>query len=155
MDSKRLLLITGIPGTGKTTIGDHLRDAHGFKHFDIEYYLTNQMAERLCRELDAALRSGSDIVVTWGFLPVHDVPNIESLRAAGFRLIWFDGNRAAALREFNRRGTVKEEMYHLQIRNIEEAGVVDKLKPALINPFDEEGEFKSKPEIAAEVLRLA
>jgi len=31
-----LILIAGVPGTSKTTIGDHLRDAHGYRHFDVE-----------------------------------------------------------------------------------------------------------------------
>jgi shikimate kinase len=30
------LLLTGIPGTGKTRIGDELSARHGFKHFDVE-----------------------------------------------------------------------------------------------------------------------
>ncbi len=29
-------LITGIPGTGKTTIGNWLEDKHSFKHIDFE-----------------------------------------------------------------------------------------------------------------------
>ena len=31
-----LILITGIPGSGKTTIGNYLRDERGYLHVDVE-----------------------------------------------------------------------------------------------------------------------
>jgi broad-specificity NMP kinase len=30
------LLITGVPGTSKTTIGDYLAEKHGFTHINLE-----------------------------------------------------------------------------------------------------------------------
>lgn len=36
MPDRKLLLITGVPATGKTTIGDFLQDKLGFKHIDFE-----------------------------------------------------------------------------------------------------------------------
>jgi len=51
-------------------------------------------------------------VVTWGFNP-EDGPSLAllgHLRNAGSKLIWFDGNRPAALRAFRKRSTVSEEL---------------------------------------------
>lgn len=36
MKKRAKLLVTGVPGMGKTTIGNHFRDVRGFVHFDME-----------------------------------------------------------------------------------------------------------------------
>jgi type IV secretory pathway ATPase VirB11/archaellum biosynthesis ATPase len=43
---RKLILITGIPGTGKTTFGNFLANKYGFVHFDIEQPILH---ERLWR----------------------------------------------------------------------------------------------------------
>jgi hypothetical protein len=56
-------------------------------------------------------------VVTWGFVPDHQTSEsiVLQFRAAGFMLIWFDGNRPAALREFIKRGTALEMIRDLPL----------------------------------------
>jgi gluconate kinase len=152
MSGKRLVLITGIPGTGKTTIGNHLQDKFGFTHLDVEHYLTHSLIHDLNRAISQALQSHGSSVITWGFLPVQDLDNIKALMAAGFRIVWFDGNREAALREFNKRGTVEERLFHLQVGNIDKAKVVEVLKPIPINPFDNAGVFRTKDAISNDIF---
>jgi hypothetical protein len=64
-------------------------------------------------------------------------------KSSGFRLIWFDGNRPAALREFIKRGSVPEVCFYLQMYRIETTKVVETMKPVIIDPFDAQGGFKS------------
>jgi hypothetical protein len=103
----------------------------------------------------AFLRELSEpVVITWGFHPVHDTQDILFLKEAGFRLVWLDGNRPAALREFIRRGTVQESLFYLQLWNMESTQVVKVVTPeVLASPFDSGGRFKRIDDLAAEILR--
>jgi hypothetical protein len=60
----------------------------------------------------------------------------------GFKLLWFDGNRPAALREFLKRGDVPEICFYIQMCKIEHCRIVQQIKPSIVNPFDELGRFK-------------
>ena len=102
-----LFLISGIPGTGKTWYGDKFVEEFGFLHYDLEEQQTlNRFASNPAQFIADAVSQKRNVVVTWGFVPDHQ-PSIEAVlqfRNSGFKLIWFDGNRAAALREFQKRG---------------------------------------------------
>src|SRR5882672_2875201 len=98
---QRLLLLTGIPGTGKTEMGRFLAREHGFVHFDVEEFLaTPQPQADILRRVDEERASGKDVVVTWGFMPGQDEPAIRAIQRMGFRMIWFDCDRRAAHRVF-------------------------------------------------------
>jgi hypothetical protein len=81
----------------------------------------------------------------------HGVFSDDLNRAQGFKLIWFDGDRAAALREFQKRGSVPEQFFHAQIERIETASVIEQIKPIIINSFDEGSQFKSTPRLLDEI----
>ena len=148
-----LLLITGIPGTGKTCYCNKFASDFGFVHLDLEDRQTlNRLANdpaRFIAELTAQQRS---VVVTWGFLPDQVQTGIVlQFRDAGFRWIWFDGNRPAALREFRKRGTVPEQLLHLQMERIENSKIVERLRPTIIDPFDKNGKFKPADRLLDEI----
>jgi hypothetical protein len=149
-----LLLITGIPGTGKTCYGDKFASELGFLHYDVEDSAT---AQRLMSDpggfIEELTRPEQNVVVTWGFHP-GDSGSLEilrRLRGAGFNLIWFDGNRPAALSAFRKRGTVAEEAFILQLQRIENTKIVERLKPTIINSFDENSQFKPAKQILQEI----
>jgi len=156
MTTPKLFLLTGIPGTGKTTYGDDLAKLFGFAHYDIEDPATG---ERLISDstsfIQELLRHGKDTVVTWGFNPVHQpsVSAVLQLKNSGFKLIWFDGNRPAALRAFIKRATVPEVCFYLQMYRIEVMEIINTVKPAIVNPFNEQGQFKSAEELLQELRR--
>ena len=81
-----------------------------------------------------------NIVVTWGFMPsdVWHLNTISEFCKQGFRMFWFDGDRSVALRNFSKKG-LSEEMFHEQIRNINNSGIVNRLTPIPIDPFDASG----------------
>lgn len=140
-------LITGVPGSGKTSIGNYLESNCDFQHFDLENqahfqnFVTNS-------ELIIPTFTKSNVVITWGF--VSDTGGLEIisfLRANGFKMLWFDGNRVASFKAFLKRATVSEELYYLQMHRIESSGVVNILDPILINPFNADHSFKTPEEI--------
>jgi len=100
-----LLLITGIPATGKTCFGNKFAKEFGFLHCDLEdqkAQIVNRFVENSTQFIGELLNEKKHVVVTWGFGPdcQRSASLIQQLRSAGFKWIWFDGNRPAALREF-------------------------------------------------------
>ena len=149
----RRFLVTGVPGTGKTYLGNHLQSVHGFRHLNME---TRAIAVDFIqnREKFVSNLSGS-VVITWGFRPIEDEEHIHFLKERGFSLVWMDGNRAASFKAFMRRGDVQEIMYYLQMFNIERTQIIKRVEPvAQLNPFKNDGTFRPVDEIAQELLGL-
>lgn len=157
-ESLRLLLLTGIPATGKTRIGDHLRDQHGFRHLDFEQMPTlqrylNRDEPGLRQRIEALRKSGRDVVVTWGFVPDTQLRFVLLLRSLGFKWVWFDGDRHSALREYLNRGSEQQD-WDRQLAKIEVHidPHIDSLAPAVVNTFDDMGRFRQRDEIASQLI---
>jgi hypothetical protein len=150
---RKLILITGIPGTGKTTYGNTFASQNGFAHYDLE--VPDVFAQLLSdpeRFIETLLQGERNVVVTWGFLPdENQVRLVKQFEVKGFQLVWFDGNRPAALRKFIRRGTVPEIFLYAQMYRIEESKVVQRIAPIVIDPFNENDEFKNATVILREI----
>lgn len=160
---QRLLLLTGIPGTGKTEAGNTLSRLHGFVHLDAEAHAARgagsleawvALWEDFLRKARELVRAGRSVVITWGFMPGIDNITVRALQGMGFRMVWFDGDRAAALREFLRRGTVGRDAWDAQMARIARLELAAFI-PAEFNPFDSSGAFLSREEIAERVRLLA
>jgi len=149
------LLITGIPGAGKTQFGEYLVSAHGFVHRDLED--TIEFADFVDNPLVYLLKlsaEGQKSVITWGFVPVlRQIESVRSIRKHGFSIVWFDGDRAAALRAFQRCGTTPEANFYLQMYRIETSKAFELICPIRINSFDEHSEFKQPAAIFDEIQR--
>lgn len=156
------LLIAGIPGMGKTKIGDHLQERYGFTHVDME---NSDNISAIIKDhktfIDNLLSHGRDIVLTWGFVPTdQQIGMVNYLGNKGFKKIWFDGDRGAARREFIKRDSQFGEMYlnaklealGFQMKRIEESKVIDRIEPKIINTFDSAHNFKKSDEIITEIL---
>ena len=154
MSLPRRLLITGIPATGKSTIGDYLAGKHGFVHLDFESAPTlgRYVRSGIVPDVEALLSVDRDTVITWGFVPDVQLGAVQALRDAGFEWIWFDGDRVAATRAFVRRATVPVAALNVQMGKIDQHIDLALLQPRIINTFDGRGRFRSKGEIAADVL---
>jgi ATPase family associated with various cellular activities (AAA). len=156
----RLLLLTGIPATGKTRIGNRLSESYGFNHLDFEDPTTldtylGQGEAGLRRAVKELKKTGHDVVITWGFLPDVQLAFVRVLRSLGFTWVWFDGNRAAARREYLWVGRVEaaldRQMERIQA-NIDPH--MTRLAPAVVNPFDDTSQFREPDEIVTELLAL-
>ena len=151
-----LLLVTGIPGTGKTCYGEKFAEEFGFLHYDLEEPQTfSRFAANPMQFIANALSQHKNIVVTWGFVPDNQpsVAAVLQFRNSGFKLIWFDGNRQAALEQFQKRGTVPDALFELQMKRIEDSKIIDRLAPAVVDPFDDRGQFKPPQQLLAEIRR--
>jgi hypothetical protein len=148
--TKRIkLLITGIPGTGKTTFGNFLKDNFDFIHYDFEKILPFMKIS----QIGLNPRRKNNLVITWGFVPIEDqIIAVEKIRSDGFQLVWFDGDRVSALKAFADRNTVSREAFDRQIVLIEESKVIQRIKPIVINTFDEAGAFKNLNSIYQEII---
>jgi len=149
------ILITGIPGMGKTTIGEHFESNYSYKHFNFEdssnvHFYTQGTASEFIQSL-----TNENVVATWGFRPFEDRQFVLDLKNIGFELIWFDGNRVAAFREFMRIKSQNEQAYYLQLYNIIASNIINIIQPITINTFNSEGEFRNKDEIAQAILGIS
>ena len=120
-------MLSGIPGTGKSTFARHLVREHGFAHYDLEHFPHGWPIQELKRSWDAnrsafvaAVRQHHDrIALDWGF-PVSCLGWVEELQKCGVKLVWFDGNVARARQAFEQRGRAAE--FDVQIAAIQKAG---------------------------------
>jgi hypothetical protein len=155
----RLVLLTGLPATGKTTLGEHMATEHGFVHLDFEDMGTLgrfwKFDERGFRKQLAPLKTQKrDVVVTWGFAPDVQLRCVTFMRSLGFDWVWLDGDRDAAHRVFTARATASEEAWQIQMGkvNVYIDPNLDRLRPRIIDPFDAAGRLRPTAEVAAEVL---
>lgn len=157
--TSKLLLITGIPGTGKTDIGNYLQKNHSFKHLEIENILaTNRFGPdwfgKVEQIISESRSKNQNLVITWGFLPAQDHQKVMYLRKLGMVLIWFDGDKQAARRNFSRLGTEPEAEFEKALGRISSFGVTSFLRPIEYNPFDQLGNFKKRSLICENLLSL-
>ncbi|SRR5258706_3690364 len=146
----RKLLVVGVPGTGKTTVGVHLQNKHGFRHLDFEDAIRRDSFPDAFR---AALQASSDTVASWGFIPDEQQTGLVlQLRSRGFHLLWLDGDRLAARRAFLSRGDVPITAFEVQMQRINASGIIKRLEPFVVNPFDANGKFRPTEEVIQEML---
>ncbi len=130
MTIPRLLLVAGMPASGKSHFGRWLEAEHGFIHVDAE--LPGQL-DRLgpgshalwdasiqtkdAMQFAAAIRAlGRPTVINWGF-PVEYLPFIGLLKEAGFTVWWFDADVQAARVEYASAGR-PEHNFDQQVADI-------------------------------------
>lgn len=95
------LLICGIPCSGKTALGDWLRDHYAYAHVNLEYRIEGQqetIPPRITCETTKWLASLSDnVVVTWAFTPCYtDKELLRAFESSGFIPWWLAGDMDVA-----------------------------------------------------------
>lgn len=111
------LLISGIPGTGKSTFARWLASEHGY----VRCPSGAEPGSTFFSDIDEARRASDKIVIDWGF-PVGMLNRVRSLIASGVEPWWFDGDRDAALQSFLARAghPGRKADWDVQLRNIDE-----------------------------------
>lgn len=151
-----VVLIAGIPASGKTTFGDYLRDAKHFLHVDLEapdaFFISvldeSVRVGRLEVFLDVLKQNATRVVLTWGFHP-GDFAIIQALKSAEAELWWFDADEEAARERFLARGTGAAASFDAQLSRIN--AVRDEIEacfaPRIIQTLRPDGSFLSCEEI--------
>ena len=150
------LLITGVPGTGKSTIGEHLAKNNDFFHLDMEkngFAPVRELKKKETKFLKK-LEPHKNVVITWGF-GFFSRPLVENLRKNGFVLFWLDGDRVASFKTFMQRDkhdTRSEYEYYSQLMGIIASDIVERLKPIVINPFTKSSELRPTAQVAEKII---
>ena len=144
------ILITGIPGTGKTTIGHRLANAFAFRHFDMEGQKPDSDFDKMLNDFD---QLDGDKVITWGFMPGEHDNIVQQFISNGYKMVWFDGNRNAARASFIKRGTVSVKALNDQMDRIDGMDL-NNFKPIIFNTFKPDGLYKKVDDICRELIKL-
>lgn len=162
----RLMLIAGIPSSGKTYFGDWLETSHGFLHIDdvsgsrLRLYGLDQAWEESLRSRDAhpfvaeLHKLERPAVLNWGF-PADCLGYLGLLKHAGLALWWFDADIQAARREHVRIGK-NAQAFDAQVAAIAAHRVqIDTLfSPHVLQVISRHGE-RLPPEVILEVMSRA
>ena len=133
-----ILLISGVPASGKSYFGQWLEKTASFLHFDVEK--DGRLDHRGLKPLwDRCFTNGTvrptrrsvaciclpHVVLNWGF-PPECLNVVALLKSEGVSIWWFNADHAAARRAFIKRDDVSLECFDRQItkmtcawRNIE------------------------------------
>ena len=155
-----IILLSGVPATGKSEFARHLARECGFAHYDLECHPRGWPHPELKATWDAS-RSGfvaqlrqyhERIVLDWGF-PPSAVPWVEELRRSGAKLVWFDGDIARAQQVFVQRGGIALERFDRQIKAINEAGYPASLQCIVVPALSPTGAFLAQREIERMIFK--
>ena len=88
------------------------------------------------------------LAIDWGF-PPGNIGVVQQLKSAGFRIFWFDGDRARARQEFITRVTVPVSALDIQMPQIEAtwAQIQALFSPNEINVLSADGSRMTEAEI--------
>jgi hypothetical protein len=125
-----MLLISGIPGIGKSYFAQWCAEHHGFLHVDLEnggleaaglakaWSAVAHLPPSSVRPFVSALRAlNRPMILDWGYPPAF-LPLIQALHEAGVVAWWLDGDHDAARQRFTKRGTVSIEAFEVQMSAI-------------------------------------
>jgi len=138
-EGRRLLLLTGTPGTGKRPLGSYLELSRGFVHVDLDNRETRTRylrsgEDEFRHELAILASTHRKLVVTWNFTSETQLAYVESLRELGFEWIWMDGDRGAAF-----------DAMIVRLSNIR--------TPRFVDPFEADGTFRALETVTGELRR--
>jgi hypothetical protein len=155
-----IIMLSGIPATGKSAFGRYLARDHGFAHYDLEFYPRGWPHPELKQAWDAdrqtfvaQLRQRHDrVALDWGF-PVSCLSWIRELQYCSVQLIWFDGDSARAREAFLQRGGIDVANFDRQVAEIQRAGFPASLKCVVVPALSASGVFLDQPKIKSIVFQ--
>ena len=161
-----ILLISGVPASGKSYFCEWLERTAFFLHFDVEK--DGRLEQRGLKLLwdrcftmgtpgpfFKALRAlGSPVVLNWGF-PPEWLSVVAALKREGVSIWWFDADHAAARRAFIERGDVPLECFDRQMPKIVRAwpSIKTLFEPNIVATLNADGKRSSPEELFRRIQR--
>jgi hypothetical protein len=90
---QRIIIVSGIPASGKSTYARWLASSKRYSHLDIDF--AANAGKGLGVWLESMRQSKQNGVIDWGF-PPSCLDTVEWLVSQGVERWWFDGDHAAA-----------------------------------------------------------
>jgi DNA polymerase III delta prime subunit len=155
-----VLLLSGVPATGKSSFARALARDHNFTHYDLECYPQGWPDPCLkviwdadpARFVAAVKANHRRVALDWGF-PVRCLPIVQELRDAGAQLFWFNGEREVARRVFVQRGGIAVANFDTQLAATQDAQYPWILNCPVVETLAADGTFLSQSEIEQAVFR--
>lgn len=157
---KIVILLSGVPATGKSKFAHHLAREHGFAHYDLECYPRGWPQPELKEiwETDRTafvmqIRQNHDrVALDWGF-PVSCLSWVKQLRDQDVQLIWFDGDLDRAREVFVRRGGIDVTNFDKQVEEIQRAAYPGSLNCLVIPALSASGVFLDRRQIESKIFQ--
>jgi len=151
-----VILLAGIPATGKTEFARYLAREHDFAHYDMERFpsggprqVLHGIWEKSRPAFVAFLRQEHPrVVLDWGF-PPSCIARVNELRSCGVRLVWFEGDVALARKLFIKRGGPKGsiEGFGKQVEAIKAANFPAALNCVVVPALSAKESFLDREEV--------
>ena len=159
-----LLLLTGIPGVGKTTLGQELAIKHSFKHYDREQFKSWTLIEQVLFKYSLPLFTMlatvrfRRIVISWGFSVQNDQSAIQKLIDLGYSMVWIDGDRQVAYQNYLIRDQksgqdiiLSRQRHQRQLSQINQLDL-NIFRHQKLNPFKSDGSFYTPASLIKKVI---
>ncbi|HEU0049639.1 MAG TPA: hypothetical protein VFQ43_18775 [Nitrososphaera sp.] len=162
--SKPILLLSGVPGSGKSCYGRWLAKNKAYLHLDLEHGdLEKYGLQRVWDEfwssrsdglISALLETAAPVCLDWGF-PPRCLPIVRRLADVDVELWWFEADPHLAKKYFLERATVSEAAFDEQMANIEASrrAIMELFGQHVIRVFREDGMRVPCEEIYAQMFK--
>ena len=156
------VLLSGIPGAGKTTMACELDRRFSLRHIDMEANRF-ELADAAVQDPTGFAEGLPDagVVVSWGFGPHAAIDAIRAIVDVGFVPVWLDGDRARCYTEFMRRERALQRRRRLvdameaaflrQVASIIESEVIAAIPWTIVDPFLSDG--RRRQGLPEEIMR--
>jgi predicted kinase len=159
-----MLLLTGIPASGKSMFARYLSNTHGYFAYVLEELPADDEIRKLwlrCLEAGDATRFvkkmrnlPTSVVVEWGF-PANEacIRLVQSMKDHGMRVVWFELPDDFARERFVARGTVQVEAFDAQVPAIRANydTIMERVEPEVVSVLEADGMAKSHDAVFAEI----
>ncbi|MGB8409122.1 MAG: hypothetical protein WCE58_04340 [Gallionella sp.] len=146
-----ILLVSGIPATGKSTFAKYLVQKYNFTHFDLEqpyqawpdpdlHAIWDQSRSEFVKHLRSRYKR---VVLDWGF-PQSCLSWVQELQSQDVHVVWFTGNISQARKAFiARSGSDSAINFDNQVSDISSMSLPESLNCTVIPALSNDGVFLS------------